>query len=140
MTTTATTDRTLVLEMLADGKISVDDAQRLLAKLEEVENSPLGDGRADTPPGKRPKHLRIVATDDTAEDAINLRIPLGLVRAGLALDSFLPSWVRARSEIYVGSSLSNVTKVDTDFVRENLDELDLSFDSEDGESVRIFVE
>ncbi len=138
MTTTAADDRKLVLEMLADGKIGVDDAQRLLSKLEEVESSPQNNGGADAPTKKRPKHLRIVATDGSAEDAINLRIPLGLVRAGLALDSFLPSW--AQSRIYVATNLAEATKVDTDFLRENLDELDMSFDSEDGESVRIFVE
>lgn len=140
MPETATTERKLVLEMLADGKISVDEAQQLLAKLEEIESNPSSSGGAGAPPGKRPKHLRILANDGTDEDAINLRIPLGLVRAGLVLDSFLPSWIRERSGIYVGSSLSNVTKVDTDFVRENLEELDMTFDSEDGESVRIFVE
>ena len=138
MTTTATTDRKLVLEMLADGKISVDDAQQLLAKLEEAESSPQNNGGADAPTGKRPKHLRIVATDGSEADAINLRIPLGLVRAGLALDSFLPSW--AQSRIIVATNLPEVTKIDTDFLRENLDELDMTFDSEDGESVRIFTE
>ncbi len=139
MTMTDTTDRKLVLEMLADGKISVDDAQQLLAKLEEIESSPQDNGGADDPTRKRPKHLRIVATDGSAEDPINLRIPLGLVRAGLALDSFLPSWVPSGIFV-VSNSLTEVTKVDTDFLRENLDDLDMSFDSEDGESVRIFVE
>ena len=138
MTTTATTDHKLVLEMLAEGKISVDDAQRLLAKLEEVESGPQDDDGAAAPTRKRPKYLRIVAADGSAEDAINLRIPLGLVRAGLSLDSLLPGWARAR--IFVGSNLPELTKLDNDFLRENLDELDMSFDSEDGESVRIFVE
>ncbi len=137
MTTTASNDRKLVLEMLANGKISVDDAQRLLAKLEDVESSPQDNGGADAATTPRPKHLRIVATDGRA-DEINLRIPLGLVRAGLALDSFLPSW--AQSRIIVATNLAEATKVDTDFLRENLDDLDMSFDSEDGESVRIFVE
>ncbi len=138
MTTTADSDRKLVLEMLADGKISVEDAQRLLARLDEVESGPQDNGGAGAAPGRRPTHLRIVATDGSAEDAVNLRIPLGLVRAGLALDSFLPKWAQAR--IYVAAGLSEVTKVDNDFLRQNLDELDMSFDSEDGESVRIFAE
>ncbi len=138
MTTTADTDRKLVLQMLAEGKISVDDAERLLAKLEEVESRPQDNGGAAAPARKRPKHLRIVATDGSAEDAIDLQIPLGLVRAGLALDSFLPKW--AQSRIYVAAGLSEATRLDNDFLRENLDELDVSFDSDDGENVRIFVE
>ena len=138
MTTTAADDRKLVLEMLANGKISVDDAGRLLAKLEDVESSPQDNGGADAATKPRPKHLRIVATDGRAQDETNLRIPLGLVRAGLAIDSFLPSW--AHSGIFVAGNLAEVTRVDMDYLRENLDELDMTFDSEDGESVRIFTE
>ena len=138
MTTTADTDRKLVLEMLANGKIGVEDAQRLLSKLEDVENSPEQNGGFDGPAKPRPRHLRIVATDGHAQEEINLRIPLGLVRAGLALNTFLPSW--AQSRIIVGSDFSDMTKLDIDFLRENLDDLDLTFDSEDGESVHIFSE
>ncbi len=138
MTTTASSDRKLVLEMLASGKISVDDAGRLLAKLEDVESSQQDVGGADAARKSRPKHLCIATTDGRGQDEVNLRIPLGLVRAGLALDSFLPKW--AQSRIFVASNFSKVTKIENDFLRENLDELDMTFDSEDGESVRIFAE
>ena len=139
MTTTATTDRKLVLEMLADGKITVDDAGRLLAKLEEVESGVRDNAGADAPRKSRPKRLCIATTDGHGQEEVNLRIPLGLVRAGLALESFLPSWVPGGIFV-VGNNLTEVTEVDTDYLRENLDELDMTFDSEDGESVRIFVE
>ena len=138
MNTTASNDRKLVLEMLADGKITVEDAEKLLAKLEEVENYPEETGETDGTTKRRATHLRIVATDDDEGDSINLRIPLGLVRAGLTLDSFLPRW--ARSRIFVATSLSDVSQIDTDYLRDNLDDLDLTYDSEDGESIRIFVE
>ena len=140
MTTTASNDRKLVLEMLADGKISVDDAQRLLAKLEEVEgNRQDNGGGADAPRKTRPKRLCIATTDSDGQEEVNLRIPLGLVRAGLALDSFLPSWVPTGIFV-VSSDLDEMTKVDTDFMRENLDELDMTIESEIGESLRLFVE
>ena len=139
MTTTDSDERKLVLEMLSEGKISVDEAQKLLDKLKEVEGrrqvngEASGAGSASKP---KPKHLRVVIGG--GED-VDLRIPIGLVRAGLALDSFLPRW--ARSKFIVGSSLSEVTVLDNDYIRENLDTLDMSFDSEDGEeSVHIFTE
>ncbi len=139
MTTTVSNDRKLVLEMLADGKISVDDAQRLLAKLEDVESGQRDNGGAEAAPKSRPQHLCIATTDSDGQDEVNLRIPLFLVRAGLALDSFLPSWIP--SGIFVMSSnLTEVTKFDTDVLREHLDELDMVIDSEVGESVRIFTE
>ena len=138
MTTTISDERKLVLEMLADGKISVDDAQRLLAKLEDAETDrPEDDGAAVTS-NPRPKHLRIVTTDGHAQDEINLRIPLGLVRAGLALESFLPGWVQSR--VIVGTSFTDLETLDKDYLRENLEDLDMTFGSEDGESVHIFTE
>ena len=138
MTETDSSERKLVLEMLADGKINVDDAQRLLDKLQEVEGRQQnGDGvGAGSGPPPRAKHLRIVIAG--GEEDVNLRIPLGLVRAGLAIDSFLPKW--AQGGIFVGSSLTDLQALDKDYLRENLDDLDMTFDSEDGESVHIFSE
>ncbi len=137
MTTTTTEERKLVLEMLADGKINVEDAQRLLDKLQDIEGSKPQAARSK-PAGTRPKHIRIQTTSDSGDDELNLRIPLGLVRAGLALESFFPSWIH--SKIIVGSSDFDMTKLDSDYLRENLDELDLTFDSNDGESLHIFAE
>ena len=136
MTVTDSSERKLVLEMLADGKISVGEAQRLLNKLQEVEGRRQNGGGAGPVSGPRPKHLRIVIGG--GEDEVNLRIPLGLVRAGLAIDSFLPKW--AQSRILVGSSFADLEALDKDYLRDNLDDLDLTFDSDDGESVRIFSE
>ncbi len=139
MTTTPTSDRKLVLEMLADGKISVDDAQRLLAKLEEVADNPVDHDEADSASKPRPKNLCIATTASDGQRGVNLRIPLGLVRAGLALDSFLPSWLPG-GIFMVNSNLTGVEQIDTDYLRENLDELDMTFDSGEGESVRLFTE
>lgn len=136
MTTTDSSERQLILEMLADGKISVDDAQRLLDKLQEVESRRPRDEGAGEAARPRPKHLRIVLAG--GDDELNLRIPLGLVRAGLALDSFLPSW--AKSRVVVGSDFSDLIDLDKDYLRGNLDELDLTFDSGKGESLHIFAE
>ena len=133
MDTNPNDERKMILEMVADGKISVDDAQRLFDKLQEAEHRRQSDSGAGAAPRprSRPTHLRIVTTGDDSDDGINLRIPIGLVRAGLALDSFLPSW--AQGHVIVGSKLSDLTSLDKDYLRENLDELD-------GESVRIFAE
>ena len=92
-TTTETNEQKQVLEMLADGKIGVEDAHKLLDKLRSgAQNRPAAGG--DPPRKSAPKYLRIVATEGDDEEAINLRIPLSLVRAGLTINSFLPSWMR----------------------------------------------
>lgn len=136
MTVTDSNERKLVLEMLAEGKIDVGAAQRLLDKLQEVEGRQQNGGGAGAASRPRPKHLRIEIAG--GDDELNLRIPIGLVRAGLAFESFLPGW--AQSRILVGGSFSDLEALDKDYLRENLDDLDLTFDSEDGEILRIYSE
>ncbi len=138
MDTNPTDERKMVLEMVADGKITVDDAQRLLDRLQEVERQRPDNGGASVAAKPRPKYVRIVSTGEDPDDGLNLRIPIALVRAGLALDSFLPKW--ARSRFVVGTTLSDLTVLDSEFLRENLDDLDMTVGSEDGESIRLFVE
>ena len=78
--------------MTANGKLSAQEAERLL--------SALGEGRE--PDGSRPppasqdnaKYLRIVVEPDPEMspngDHVNIRVPLALFRAGIRLSALLP--------------------------------------------------
>jgi len=81
--------RKQILEMLAEGKINADEAERLIAALERsVDESPV-DGE---PRRKPPKYLR-VKVDDRSEGEqtrVNVRIPFQLLRAGVRLASLIP--------------------------------------------------
>ena len=136
-TTPGSSEQKQVLEMLADGKISVEDAHQLLDKLREVTDQ---DGQADgakAARGVKPKYLRIEATGEDEEDHVNLRIPLGLARAGIGLGAILPDWVQ-RHVVVAGIDLTK--ELDSDYLLEHLDELDISLDSLNGQTVRIFCE
>ncbi|MGW7754831.1 SHOCT-like domain-containing protein [Streptomyces violaceusniger] len=84
--------RRQILEMLAEGKITADEAERLIEALEREQ--------PETPPGTtsrpkaRAKYLRVVmdAEDDTGggPTRLNVRIPLQLLRAGVRLTTLLP--------------------------------------------------
>ncbi|MEV5432392.1 hypothetical protein [Streptomyces sp. NPDC052701] len=84
--------RRQILEMLAEGKITADEAERLIDALQRE--------RPEAPPGAtsrtkaRPKYLRVVmdAEDDTGDGTsrVNIRIPLQLLRAGVRLTALLP--------------------------------------------------
>ena len=92
-----------ILEMLADKKIGVDEAYRLLSVLEPA-SAPESTPRAATAARTKPKYLRVkVATgpgrqhhdehdEDEDDDAelINARVPLSLIRAGMKLTSLIP--------------------------------------------------
>jgi SHOCT-like domain len=69
-----------ILDMLASGKITADEADRLIAALDKGQS--LGAVAATTEPGvkPRPKYLRVlVESEDMDEDGpvkVNVRIPM----------------------------------------------------------------
>src|SRR5690348_6382036 len=88
--------RRAVLQMLAEGKITAEEAERLIDALgrEQPESPP----RAAKP---RPKYLRVVANfeDDTGgvePSRINVRVPLQLLRAGVRLTALIPPQLLTR--------------------------------------------
>ncbi|WP_210585976.1 hypothetical protein [Streptomyces sp. GESEQ-35] len=82
--------RRQILEMLAEGKVTADEAERLIEALERQQpEAPPG---AASRPKARPKYLRVVMEDDSGDGSsrINIRVPLQLLRAGVRLTSLIP--------------------------------------------------
>jgi len=82
-----------ILEMLAEKKISVEEAERLLSLTEETSESEIA--KSEVAPGQKvkPKYMRVLVTPEEGKgtEHVNVRIPLSLVRAGLKLSAFIPS-------------------------------------------------
>ena len=133
-----------ILEMLAEKKISVEEAERLISLLQ-----------ADTGPGEpgkskgNPRYLRIEVRpkgDDreSTRDNVNIRVPICLIRAGMKLASFIPPSARN----HVDSALKDKgIEFDLRSIKpENVEELigalgELEVNVENGkENVRIFAE
>ena len=93
-------DRRSILQMLADGKITADEAERLLAALDRTDPAP---SRAAALSGSNaaPKYLRVtVDTDEPGEGGptkVNIRVPMALLRAGVRLTSLIPP--KARDQV-----------------------------------------
>ena len=85
-------ERKKVLVMLAEGKITSDEAERLLEKLETQadEQRPVVLETSGSPKSGVPKYLRVVV-DSADGDKVNIRVPLALVRTGIKLSTMLPS-------------------------------------------------
>jgi len=83
-------DSRRILRMVAEGKISVDEGERLLAAL--------GDTGSDTG-GPAPKYLKIQANSSGSgkDDSFRLRVPLSLIRAGMKMRGLVPE--KARNEV-----------------------------------------
>lgn len=145
-------ERMQILKMLAEGKITTEQAEKLLdaigeksqeAKPAASEEKP--ESKEEPASGEKPKCLRIMVTGKHGDsDNVNIRIPLQLIRAGVKMKSLLPFEVREK--------LSNKMKINNvDWDIKNMDEesmngffkslKEMSIDiDEDDETVRIFCE
>ena len=90
-------DRRSVLQMLADGKINADEAERLLGAMEGAGPAPRPtEGAAAGHNKPPPKYLRVSVDADVHGDAtkVNIRVPMALLRAGVRLTSIIPPEAR----------------------------------------------
>jgi hypothetical protein len=134
-------ERRKILEMLADKKISVDEAERLLAAVSATPpEATAGAGK----PG--PKYLRVLvepAPGNKEGDRVNIRVPLNLVRAGLKFASFIPPQVRDKvnselKEKGMAFDLNHFNPQDIEALLVHLN--DLTVEVEGKENVRVFCE
>jgi len=145
-------DRRKILDMLASGRLSADEADRLLAALDRRGAGP-SDGRAGDgarPIGSTPKYLRVEVTkqrgdgDDTKN--VNIRVPLQLLRAGVKLPGLLPP--KARDELNAAMRHKGMAFDFNQLRPENIDaliaalaETSIDIDAHDGRSrVRVSCE
>lgn len=138
-------DRRSILDMLAAGKISADEAERLLGALER--GAPTA-ARAATPSNGPPKYLRVAVDTDEPGDGgptkVNIRVPMSLLRAGVRLTSLIPP--AARDQLNAELAKNGVPFDLSTLKPENLEDLvdqlnDLSVDvDQERTKVRIFCE
>jgi hypothetical protein len=136
-------ERRQVLEMLAGGKVTADEAERLIDALER-QQPPLPTGAA--PRAKsRPKYLRVLVEDSSETPSrINIRVPLQLLRAGVRLTSLIPpralTQLNAKlDESGVPIDLTQLRPQDIEELIEQLDEVTVDID-DPGSKVQVFCE
>lgn len=91
--------RRQILEMLSEGKITADEAERLIAALDKNAASESATaGRAT--PTTRYKYLRVLVDSDSGGNPhqgpvkVNIRVPMNLLRAGVRLAGLIPPQAR----------------------------------------------
>ena len=140
-----------ILDMLAENKISADDAYRLLSAVDTGESERTGAGRAaGTSVKEKAKYLRVTVlpTSDSAQgdvDRVNIRVPMSLIRAGIKLTSLIPPEARdkvdgALREKGIDFDMRHLKPEDLEDIIEALSDLEVDVVSRKGEKVRVFVE
>ena len=135
-------NRRRVLDMLAEGKISADEAERLLS-LVDVSPPPVARGQApSTPREGPPRYLRV--TVEEPDERVNIRVPLALVRAGMKLTALIPSQAadginKALRDKGIDMDVQNLGADGLDELIDAFAELEVEVQS-DKEQVHIWVE
>lgn len=114
-------DRKRILAMLADGKITADEAERLLDAMGSRSSpAPYVVGGSNNPP----KYFRVEVDANDGHDGptkVNVRVPMQLLRAGVRLGALIPP--RARDEVNAALAREGIP-FDINTIRpENLEEL-----------------
>lgn len=141
-------DRTRILNLLAGGKISPEEAERLLDALDartSATEAPAGPAiKGDPEPliAALPKYLyvKVIAANG---DNVDVKIPIALVRSGLKLTSLIPP--QAMDQINESMSQHGMSVDFDNFKREDIDELigalremEVNVDAKNGDVVRVY--
>ena len=135
-------ERMKVLEMLAAGKITAEEADKLLEKLTAPasDRTPAGEKAQEKgAPGAKLRFLRIVV-EKPGKENVNFRMPLAFMRKGKGLlAAVLPTGVTERMAEQ-GVDLSAFASLNDDDLAEALESTSIDIDKGNGKKVRIFCE
>jgi len=153
-----------ILEMLAQNKISADDAYRLLSAVDSGEGGH-GNARHENTGSKGPgekvkaRYLRVTVTPDEEganktegslfKDGkvgrVNVRVPMSLIRAGIKLKSLVPPEAmdkvnKALKEKGINFDVNSIKNEDIEELIDALGDMQIDVEGGRGEKVRVYVE
>lgn len=134
-------DRRRVLNMLAEGKVTPQEAENLLDALSGRVAAGSDVVVAD------PKYLRVLVEghDEGHGGKVNVRVPFTLIRAGMRLAALLPAAAhepinRALKENGLEIDISKIKPENLEDLVTHLRELAVDVDGAHGEKVRVYCE
>ncbi|GAA4562464.1 SHOCT-like domain-containing protein [Planotetraspora kaengkrachanensis] len=133
-----------ILDMLAEGKITPEEAEQLISALER--DQPPAASSLDTRPKGKAKYLRVEvdALENDEPTRVNVRVPLQLLRAGVRLAALIPpqALVKANAELNKAGVPFDLTQLKPEHLEalvEHLDEMTVEVDQLDAK-VRVYCE
>ena len=133
-------ERKKILEMLANGKITTAEAEKLLNAVESKIDQTLQ--KEVSSQSKIPKYL-FVKVDSTNGDKVNIRIPLKIIRAGIKLKSLIPQEAQDKIDEKLGEKgvnfkLEDICDENIHELMEALTEFEVNVEDRKGENVKIY--
>lgn len=137
-------ERTRILNMIAEGKITVEEGEKLLDSLAAPESGENPAVELKDKRGRRPKKLRvhIDSKEDSKKAKVNVTIPLSVVRTfGPIIAKNLPREAReemSRSGIDFAQLIDDIENIIAENDGEDIVNIDT--EGEDAAKVRIYLE
>jgi len=141
-------NRRRILDMLAEGKITADEAERLLTAVEQPGTDGSGFFAAGETSKDERKYLRVVvepnpdAGSGVKQQRVNVRVPMALIRAGVKLTSLIPSnaTTKINEELHKSGVDFDVNNIKTEDLERLVDAMkDLEIDVEGGSEGKVKV-
>ena len=148
--------RRQILQMLAEGKITADEAERLIAAAEQPSSSGASQSGSAAEARNPPKYLRVQVDSEEKGSKeqgegpmrVNVRVPMQLLRAGVRLTGLIPAQVlhKANDAIHkqgIPFDLSQIKPENLEEIVEQLSDLSVDVDQRDETAkvkVRVFCE
>jgi hypothetical protein len=145
-------ERARILNMLAAGKITAEEAEGLLDALDSREPAQVSEPAAGTAIKGDPTPLLqalpkflYVKVRSTDGDNVDVKVPVSLVRSGLKLTSLIPPQAMDQineqmTEKGITIDFSNMKPEDIDEFVEGLREMEITVKSANGDDVRVWAE
>jgi len=138
-----------VLELLAAGKISPEDAERLLDKLTAAAASSPEQPNSQTPGAttnpvagacgsRRPRFIR-VQVERPGREGVNVRVPLSCARGGRHWMAFLPTRVAEKLQEH-GIDFGSLDAMSDEDFHKAMERINVDIEGRSGRKVRIFAE
>jgi hypothetical protein len=149
--------RRQILDMLSQGKITADEAERLIAALDKG-TSPASPGNGAPSTAAKAKYLRVLVDSENGDNPyhgpvkVNIRVPMQLLRAGVRLAGLIPPQARehvnqALRERGIPFDLSQIKPDNLEELVDQLNELTIDVDvnnrggfGDEKVKVRVFCE
>lgn len=138
-------DRQRILTMIAQGKLSVEEAEKLLDLLQKNGGKEMKDESQVTHEKKNYKYLRVIV-DSNQGDNINIRVPMALLKTGLRLSALIPpvAYQKLSEQMQqkgVDLDVNQILKSgNVEELIESIGEFDVDVNSAQGDKVKVFFE
>ncbi len=123
-------ERMSILKMLSEGKITPEEAAKLLDAVGDT-------GTPALPQNRNPKFMRVKVISADG-DNVDIRVPLKLIRTGVSLSKFAPGLEEKLKENNI--DLEKLSGKNGEELIEALQELQCNVNSANGDKVNIFCE